>query len=46
MTNGLALGIGVAICAALALDAVFGLPVTLFLAREFLGLLDWLAFWR
>jgi hypothetical protein len=46
MTNRVALWLGVTICAALAVDALFGLRVTLFIAREFLGFLDWLAFWR
>ena len=46
MTNGLALGLVATAVALLALDATLGLGGALFLAREGVGLIKWLAFWR
>ncbi|WP_170109236.1 hypothetical protein [Celeribacter persicus] len=47
MTNQIALGLAIVILIALGLD--FGLTGgagTLFLAREWLRLIHWIAFWR
>ena len=46
MTNRIALILALAIAALVAFDLALGFGVTLFLARRFLALLDWLAFWR
>ena len=46
MTNRIALGLGIVVCAALALDYVLGLGAALFLARKFLDLIQILAIWR
>ncbi|MCC1493354.1 hypothetical protein [Cognatishimia sp. F0-27] len=47
MTNRLAIILGLLILGALALDyALFEMRNTMFLARKFFVLLDWLAFWR
>ena len=46
MTNRIALGIGIVLCAALALDYVLGLGVALYLARKFLDLIQAVAVWR
>ena len=46
MTNRIALGLGGLIAAAVAVDALLGAPVTLYVAREFLWFIEWLAFWR
>ena len=46
MTNRIALALAALIAAFVALDLALGTGGTLFLARRFLGLLDWMAFWR
>ncbi|MEM9844268.1 MAG: hypothetical protein AAF965_05665 [Pseudomonadota bacterium] len=47
MTNGVALTLGLAIAAGLALDFfVYDMEGSLFLARKTLSLIEWLAFWR
>jgi hypothetical protein len=47
MTNGLAVFLAVCIAGFLALDAaLWDWQVSLFLARRFADLLNWLAFWR
>lgn len=46
MTNRLAIVLGLAVVAALALDQVLDLGWGLYLARRFVELLDWVAFWR
>jgi hypothetical protein len=47
MTNGLAIFIAICIAGFLALDAsLFGGDLSLALARRFVGLLNWIAFWR
>ena len=47
MTNRIALGLGLLIAAALAVDArLNGAQATLFLARKLLDLVEWMAFWR
>ena len=46
MTNGLALALALAVAALFALDAYLGFGGALFLTREGLGLINWLAFWR
>ena len=46
MTNRIALGLGLVLLAALALDYVLGFGAALFLARKFLDLIQALAVWR
>ena len=47
MTNQIAIALGVMILAGLGVDAVyFDWTNSLFVARKFLELLEWLAFWR
>jgi len=46
MTNRIAIWIVLAVLAALAADLLLGLGATLFIARRFVGLIDWIAFWR
>jgi hypothetical protein len=47
MTNSIALALGLVVVALLAIDlAWFGGEGSLFLAREGLGLIEWLAIWR
>jgi hypothetical protein len=46
VTNRIAIGVGLLVAAFVATDLALGLGVTLSLARRFLGLLDWLAFWH
>ncbi len=46
MTNRIALFLGLAIVAAVAVDWYSGLTVTIFLARKMLELVIWMAFWR
>lgn len=46
MTNRIAIGLGLFIVALVALDATLGLGGGLFLARKFVDLLEWMAFWR
>jgi hypothetical protein len=47
MTNGLAIFLVICIAGFLALDAsLFGWDLSLALARRFVGLLNWIAFWR
>jgi hypothetical protein len=46
VTTRIALVLAGIIAALVALDLALGLGGSLFLAREFLALLDWLAFWR
>jgi hypothetical protein len=46
VTNRIALILAALIVALVALDLLLGLGGTLFLARKFFALLDWLAFWR
>ena len=47
MTNGLAIFLALCLFGFFALDAAaFGGDATLFLARRFAALLNWMAFWR
>jgi hypothetical protein len=47
MTNGLAIFLAICIAGFLTLDAlIWDWELSLFLARRFAGLLNWLAFWR
>jgi hypothetical protein len=46
VTNRIAIVIALLLVALVAADFAFGLGATLFLARRFLALLNWLAFWR
>ncbi len=46
MTNRIALGLGVFLAVALALDYALGLGAGLYLARRFLDLIRALAVWR
>lgn len=47
MTNSIAIGLGVLILSALALDAyLYGSDHLIFLSRRLLELIEWLAFWR
>ena len=47
MTNQIALFLGLAILAALAIDTYFfGTEHLVFLARKFMELIEWIAFWR
>ena len=46
MTNGIALGIGIAVVAILALDWLFGFGLFVFLGRRFLDLINLVAVWR
>lgn len=46
MTNRIALGIALVILVLIAVDLLLGLGATLFLARRFVGLIEWMAFWR
>ncbi len=46
MTNRIALWLGIVIVALVALNFALGLEVHVFLARKFIGLLEWIAFWR
>lgn len=46
MTNTVAFSLAGLVLIALAIDLILGLGGSLFLAREFLALIEWLAFWR
>jgi hypothetical protein len=46
MTNRIALGIGLFICAAFALSFVLGLDWHIYLGRKFMDLIRLIAFWR
>lgn len=47
MTNQIAVALGLLIVIGLGIDwQMFGWENTLFLARKFTDLLEWLAFWR
>ncbi len=47
MTNQIALGLGLFILAAVAVDVVlFGTEHLLFLAKKLSQLVEWIAFWR
>ncbi len=47
MTNGITLVLAIAVGIALAADGLLnGWTASLFLAREFLDLIGWVAFWR
>ena len=46
MTNRIALGIGIAILAVLALDYAFGTGLAVFIGRRFLDLINLVAVWR
>jgi hypothetical protein len=46
VTNRIAISLAVLLAALVAADLLLGLGGTLFLARRFLGLLDWLSFWN
>lgn len=47
MTNTIALAMGLILLVALGVDyALFGSEHLLFLAKKFVVLLDWVAFWR
>ena len=47
MTNTIAIGLGVVILSALAVDSyLYGSDHLIFLAKKGLELIEWLAFWR
>jgi hypothetical protein len=46
MTNSLAVILAVLIAGALAVDLAMGWGLSLFLARRFADLVEWVAFWR
>lgn len=47
MTNALAIWIGILLAACVAADALlFDWTYSMFLARKFLDVLRWMAFWR
>jgi hypothetical protein len=46
MTNRIAIGLFFLVLVAVAVDLALGLGGSLFLARKFLGLIEWIAFWR
>jgi hypothetical protein len=47
MTNGIALGLGVVIAVLVGADALLNdWAVAVSIGRGFLGLVEWLAFWR
>lgn len=46
MTNRLALVLALLVVAGLVIDLYLGLGGALFLARRFVDLLHWVAFWR
>ena len=46
VTNTFAIVFGLVIVAAIAIDLAFGLGGSLFLARRFVDLVRWVAFWR
>lgn len=47
MTNQIAIGLGLLIAVFLGIDAmVYDWSNTLFLAKKFADLIEWLAFWR
>lgn len=46
MTNGVAIFLSLLILGALALDSYLGTGAALFLGREFVNLIGWMAFWR
>lgn len=46
MTNKLAIVLGCVVVAAIVADQVLGLGWGLYLARRFVDLLGWVAFWR
>jgi len=46
MTNRVALWLAILILIALIADYLLGYGATLFLARQFLDLIEWVAFWR
>lgn len=46
MTNTLAIILAALIAAAIAADLLLGLGASLFLARRFADLVEWMSFWR
>lgn len=46
MTNTVAFSLAGLVLIALAIDLILGLGGSLFLAKEFLALIEWVAFWR
>jgi hypothetical protein len=46
VTNRIAFPLAGLLVALLALDLALGLGGSLFLARRFIAVLDWMAFWR
>jgi len=46
VTNRIAIFLALMVSALIAIDLAAGFGASLFLARRFLVLLDWLAFWR
>jgi len=46
MTNRIALGVGLFLCAFFALSFVLGLEWHIFLGRKFMDLIRLIAFWR
>ena len=46
MTNRIAITLALLVALAVGLDLALGLGGTLFVARRFVAILDWLAFWR
>jgi hypothetical protein len=47
MTNPLAIILGIILFTAVTIDVtLFGTEHILFLSQKFLGLIEWLAFWR
>ena len=46
MTNSIAIGLGLAILAVVAANAVFGWDLHIFLGRKLVEVIEWMAFWR
>ncbi|WP_164870793.1 hypothetical protein [Mesobaculum littorinae] len=46
MTNSIALGLGLAILVALGINFWFGFDAHIFLAKQFVDLIQVMAFWR
>jgi hypothetical protein len=46
VTNRIALALALVLLALIVVDLAMGLGASLFLARRFLVVLDWMAFWR
>ena len=46
MTNGIAIALGLVICGLIGIDLYSGSGMTLFVARKFADLVQYIAFWR